>query len=245
VIIENFLEPAAAQRVAAAYPTFEQAQKDGFSFNFVNEQRKVQVTDTAKFPAAVRELNDAISSPAFLGDLETITGVPRLLADEKLAGGGMHLTGSGGRLDVHVDFNRLEDRALFRRLNILIYLNPVWSEQWGGHIELWDRDVKNCHQRCVPALNRCLVFETSDISYHGVAPITAPEGMVRQSFAAYYYTREAPPHWNGQTHSTIFKARPDEKLRKFVSMPAERLRRGIEHKVKQSKQLIKALIGYK
>ncbi len=245
VIIEDFLEPAAADRIAGAYPTFDQARKDGFAFNAVNEQRKVQVTDSAKFPEPVRALNDAISSGGFRSDLEKITGIPGLLADEQLAGGGMHLTGSGGRLDVHVDFNRIEDRGLFRRLNILVYLNPVWKEEWGGHIELWDREVKTCLQRCVPALNRCLIFETSDSSYHGVAPITAPQGMVRQSFAGYYYTREAPANWNGQTHSTIFKARPDERLRRFVSMPAERLRRGLERKVSQSKQLIKSLIGYK
>jgi 2OG-Fe(II) oxygenase superfamily len=245
VIIDDFLEPGAAEGIARSYPTFDQALKDGFAFNFVNEQRKVQITDRKKFSEPVRQLEAAISSSAFLADLEAITGVPRLVADEQLAGGGMHLTGSGGRLDVHVDFNLIEDRKLFRRLNILIYLNPVWKEEWGGHIELWDRDVRTCHQRCIPALNRCLIFETSDISYHGVAPVAAPEGMVRHSFAAYYYTREAPPHWDGQSHSTIFRARPNEKLRQFVSMPAERLRRRIEGKVNRSKEIVKALFGRK
>jgi Rps23 Pro-64 3,4-dihydroxylase Tpa1-like proline 4-hydroxylase len=245
VVIDDFLEPAAAAAIAQSYPTFDQALRDGFAFNFVNEQRKVQITDRSRFPEAVRGLHDAISARSFLDELEKVTGIPRLLADEQLSGGGMHLTGSGGRLDVHVDFNRIEDRQLFRRLNILVYLNPVWKEEWGGHIELWDRDVKTCHQRCVPALNRCLIFETSDISYHGVAPITAPAAMVRQSFAAYYYTREAPPKWDGRSHSTIFRARPDEQFRRFVSMPAERIRRRLESKVKRSKELIKGLIGLK
>jgi hypothetical protein len=243
MVIENFLVPEAAEEVARAYPSFEQAREMGFMFNFVNEQRKVQITDSKKFPEAVRRLNDAISSPQFLADLEYITGLKNILADEQLVGGGMHLTDSGGRLDVHVDFNVIEDRKIFRRLNILLYLNPVWREEWGGHIELWDKDVKSCLQRCQPALNRCLIFETSDISYHGVARVTAPPDMVRQSFAAYYYTKEAPPHWNGTSHSTVFRARPDEKIRGFIKMPAEKLMRRVQDKVQQSKDRIKTWIG--
>jgi len=243
VVIDNFLVSGAAEEMAASYPSFERAREQGFSFNFVNEQRKIQITDATKFPDPIRRLEQALASPQFLADLEYITGIPRLLADEKLEGGGMHLTGSGGRLDVHVDFNILESRKLFRRLNILLYLNPTWSEEWGGHIELWDKDVKNCLSRAVPALNRCLIFETSDISYHGVAPVKAPAEVVRQSFAAYYYTREAPPHWDGTSHSTVFKARPDETFRRLVSMPVEKFRRQLGERIHQSKQWVKARIG--
>jgi hypothetical protein len=223
--IENFLVPGAAEEAARAYPTFEEAQKLGFKFNFVNEQQKVQVCDQEKFPAPVRRLGDAILSPEFMADLEYITGIPRLVADRQFEGGGMHLTGPGGRLDVHVDFNLLEARKLYRRLNILIYLNPVWKEEWGGQIELWDKNVQTCHYRSVPSLNRCLIFETSDISYHGVAPIAQAAEFSRQSFAAYYYTEEPPPHWKA-SHSTIFRARPDEKMRELIYMPLEKLWRG-------------------
>jgi hypothetical protein len=243
IMIDDFLLPEAAAAVAAAYPSFEQARELGFTFNFVNEQRKVQITDATRFPEPVRLLNEAISSPAFLADLEYISGIPRIVVDEQLLGGGMHLTGSGGRLDVHVDFNLIEERQLFRRLNILLYLNPVWREEWGGQIELWDKEVKACRHRCLPALNRCLLFETSAVSYHGVARVTAPSDVTRQSFAAYYYTREAPPNWNGTTHSTVFKARPDERLRGLLRMPAEKLKHRIFEKVQQSKSVLKTWIG--
>jgi Rps23 Pro-64 3,4-dihydroxylase Tpa1-like proline 4-hydroxylase len=243
VVIENFLEPTAAEEIARSYPTFEQALKEGFSFNYVNEQRKVQISELAKTPEPVRRLNEAISSPQFLASVEYITGIPRLLADDRLAGGGMHLTGAGGRLDVHVDFNRIEDRQLFRRLNILLYLNPVWKPDWGGQIELWDKDVKVCHESCLPELNRCLIFETSDSSYHGVRPVTAPADVVRKSFAAYYYTVEAPPNWDGSSHSTIFRARPDEKFRGLVAMPAEKFMRQLGGRVRNAKQIVKGWIG--
>jgi hypothetical protein len=67
--------------------------------------------------------------------------------------------------------------------------------------------------------------------------------MVRQSFAAYYYTREPPPAWDGASHSTVFRARPDEKLRGLVQMPGERLMRTVTETVRRSKSRIKTWIG--
>ena len=134
---------------------------------------------------------------------------------------------------MHVDFNYIESRKLHRRLNLLIYLNPIWEEQWGGHIQLWDKDVMNCQQSFAPALNRCLIFETSDISFHGVIPVTTAAPFPRLSFAAYYYTHEPPPNWKGAVHSTLFKARPEEPFRRYVLMPAEMLQRRIKRGVKR------------
>ena len=241
--IDNFLLPEFAAELVAAYPTYEQARAVGFEFAAVNERVKVQITDSARFPAPVRRLSEALASTEFLLALEQITGIGNLLADDRLEGGGMHLTGAGGRLDVHVDFNYVPDRQLHRRLNILVYLNPDWQNAWGGAIELWDKDVRNCVHSYMPVLNRCLVFETSEISYHGVSPNACPPGQVRRSFAAYYYTREAPAGWDGSKHSTIFKARPDEAIRGAVLMPAEKAGRKIRSGINWTKQAIRRLLG--
>lgn len=242
VRIERFLEPGFAEGVAAAYPSFEDATGQGRTFNAVNERKKVQICDAKLFPAQVARLNEVLASSAFLQDLSYVTGIPNLLADEELNGGGMHITGPGGRLDVHVDFNYLERRDLHRRLNLLLYLNPVWEGQWGGHIQLWDQDVKNCRQDFAPVLNRCVIFETSETSFHGVTPVTNDAPFPRISFATYYYTREPPPSWKGTAHSTIFKARPEEKLRGYVLMPAERLQQQLAEGVHQIKRGIKKLV---
>jgi Rps23 Pro-64 3,4-dihydroxylase Tpa1-like proline 4-hydroxylase len=239
VCIDDFLDLEFAKTVAAAYPSFEEAERLGFKFNFVNEQRKVQVTDVSKFPPPVKELHDLLASPAFLDDLSYITGIPKLLADSELIGGGMHVTGAGGRLDVHVDFNYVEERQLHRRLNVLVYLNPVWEPEWAGNIELWDRDVKHRAHAFTPKLGRCVLFETSEISYHGVAPLKCPPEVSRFSFATYYYTREAPPTWTGRTHSTVFRARPDEKLRGLLLMPAEKVKREWRHRLGQARRQLK------
>jgi hypothetical protein len=229
--INPFLDPDFAAEVSAAYPGFEESRSQGHEFSAVNERRKVQITESAKFPDPVKRLHEVLAGPEFMGALEQITGIPRLLPDDRLIGGGMHITGPGGRLDVHVDFNYVEDRAYHRRLNILVYLNPEWDERWGGAIELWDRDVKRRHHAFAPLLNRCVIFETSDVSYHGVQPVSCPPDIQRKSFAAYYYTREAPAHWTGQSWSTIFRARPHEVVRGKLLMPLEqaerRLRAGV------------------
>jgi 2OG-Fe(II) oxygenase superfamily len=242
--IDGFLEPTFLEEVVAAYPTYDEARRQGREFSAVNERLKVQVTDRDKFPDPVKQLADVLSGREFLAELEYITGIPALLSDPALRGGGMHLTNSSGRLDVHIDFNFQTDDQVFRRLNILLYLNPVWEESWGGKIEFWDKDVTHCAQSFSPIMNRCVVFETSESSYHGVTPISCPPNMTRKSFAAYYYTKEAPPSWNGEKHSTIFRARPDEQFRGKVLMPVERLQRKAGLAVAAAKQSVRRLLGH-
>jgi hypothetical protein len=241
--IDNLLDPAFALEVASAYPSFESATSRGLTFKTVNEKKKVQITDSKLFPDPVRRLNDALASPGFLSDISYITGIPGLMADTELDGGGMHVTGAGGRLDVHVDFNYLPDRKLHRRINLLLYLNPTWEEKWGGQVQLWDRDVRRCEQAFVPVINRCIIFETSDISFHGVTPVSDAAPFPRCSFAAYYYTTEAPARWKGSVHSTIFKARPEERLRGYLLMPAEMIHRRLTDGARRLKRRVKRLLA--
>jgi hypothetical protein len=222
VVLDNFLDPAQAAEVARAYPTFQRARELGDEFKGVNEHGKIQITDASRFPQKVQALNAALGSEGFLADLAYITGIPELRYDPSLAGGGIHVTGPRGRLDVHVDFNYLESQKLYRRLNLLLYLNPTWQESWGGGVEFWDEGVTRCEQRLTPLLNRCVIFETSERSFHGVEEVRCPPGMVRQSFAVYYYTEAPPKDYRGVDHTTIFRARPDESLKRFVLMPAEK-----------------------
>jgi hypothetical protein len=243
VKIEQFIDPAFAAEVAAAFPSFDEAAGQGKTFRSVNERRKIQITNAKLFPQPIATLNRSLASPNFLSDLSYVTGIPDLVVDEELVGGGIHITGPGGRLDVHVDFNYMESRKLHRRLNLLLYLNPIWEKEWGGHIQFWDRDVKHCRQAFVPAFNRCVIFETSDISFHGVTPVTPQAPFPRLSFAAYYYTCQAPPNWSGTIHSTVFKARPEERFRGYVLMPAELLQQRFITGVRSIKRGLKQLMN--
>lgn len=216
VVIDGFLDPGFARAVAAAYPEASAAARIGKTFRALNERGKTQITDPAQFPKPVQELNTQLSSRDWLETIGFVTGISKLVADPELVGGGMHLMAPGALLDVHVDFNLLEERALHRRLNILVFLNEDWRPGWGGGLELWDAGVKRCVRRFEPKLNRCVVFETSEISYHGVQGLSCPPDRRRLSFAAYYYTNEPPPNWNGLRHTTVFRARPDERLKRLL-----------------------------
>lgn len=165
--------------------------------------------------------------------------IPKLLPDSSLAGGGIHETGPRGHLDVHVDINVLKKLQWHSRLNILIYFNENWLQEWGGNIELWDKDVQVCHHAFQPLSNRCVVFETNEISFHDVSAVTCPPNQSRKSFAAYYYTEEPPSHWTGEAHSTIFKARPNEKVKGYIAMPAERAKRSISQFIRVLKDRLR------
>jgi hypothetical protein len=241
-VTDNFLAGDFADRVLAAFPSYRDAAIIGREFRTVNERKKVQICDPALFPAPVAELNRLLAAPEFLDLLSYAFDMPHLLADSELIGGGMHVTGPRGRLDVHVDFNTITDRQLHRRLNILVYLNKNWNPQWGGNLELWDKDMKTCVQSFSPDFNRCVVFETNEISYHGVTAVKCPQDCERRSFAAYYYTEEPPPHWTGKSHGTIFRGRPDERLKANVLMPLENMKRRIDREKNAMRRRLRRLL---
>ncbi len=237
ITIDHFLEPDFAEQVWGAFPPYSEAVKAGRVLSTVNEAKKVTLADVSGCKPPILQLNAALATSEFCSQLSHIFDIPNVLPDEKLTGGGIHQTGPRGRLDVHVDFNYISDRKLHRRLNILLYFNKGWKAEWGGNVELWDKDVKNCHHSFAPSFNRCVIFETSEISYHGVTAVRCPLGESRKSFAAYYYTREAPAGWDGKTHSTVFRARPNEIFKGSILMPAEKVWRGIGRLPKKIKRM--------
>lgn len=220
-VIDKFLNPDFAQQVHDAFPAYSNALRVGHVFSSVNEKNKVQITATDRFAPALLELHRMLASPAWLKTLSDMFDIRDLLADEQLIGGGIHETGPRGRLDVHIDFNYIADRQLHRRLNLLVFFNQDWKQEWGGNLELWNKEVTVCRHSFSPEFNRCVIFETSDISYHGVTAVRCPEGHVRKSFAVYYYTKEAPAHWCGIERPTLFRSRPEEVIKGRVLMPAE------------------------
>lgn len=128
--------------------------------------------------------------------LEAATGIGPLTADA--IGGGMHMTGEGGRLASHVDFNIHPDNpSLERRLNLLVFLNPGWQSEWGGVLYLGGhREVE-----VQPEFNRTVLFATSDKSFHG-HPDPIVGDHLRKSIAVYYY---APVRETTRTaHTTIW-----------------------------------------
>ena len=154
---------------------------------------------------------------AFLGKL---TGIEGLIPDWTMDGGGLHQTLQGGHLNIHADFTTHHTHENWaRRVNILLYLNEEWRDEWGGKLELWDKDMTACRAKVTPAGNRMLVFTTSFDSFHGHPDgLTCPDDVARRSMALYYFTVEDNP----TRKSTNYQARPHETKVKKAAIWADR-----------------------
>ena len=160
-------------------------------------------------PDNIRYVLDQLNSATFINFLEELTGIKGLIADPHYVGGGMHQTVRGGSLGIHVDFNKHSLFNLYRRINVLLYLNKDWKEEWGGSLELWDHKVQKCYEKVLPVYNRLAIFTTSEGSQHGYPdPLTCPKEETRKSLAWYYYTVDKPDNIDGELHTTIYTKRP-------------------------------------
>jgi Rps23 Pro-64 3,4-dihydroxylase Tpa1-like proline 4-hydroxylase len=118
-----------------------------------------------------------------------------------LYGGGIHRVSRGGFLKMHTDFNFHEAMHLYRRLNVLIYLNPDWREEWGGYLSLAGK------KKIAPEINTMVVFTTDDTSWHGhPEPLDCPEDVHRDAIALYYYSAVQPRNFKGVRSNTNYDA---------------------------------------
>lgn len=202
---EEFLD-----KVAEEFP--EVSSEAWQKFDNMREKKLASKGDETLGPYT-RALISNLNSGTFIHFLESLTGIKGLLPDPHLMGGGMHRILPGGKLAVHVDFNRNNQLNLVRRLNILIYLNKDWDESYGGYFELWDGEMQEAKVKILPKFNRLAMFSTGEDTWHGHPdPLTCPEHRSRRSIALYYYTAAEDHNQTKGSHSTVFRARPDEEL---------------------------------
>jgi hypothetical protein len=202
VVLDDFLEPRLLKDVLVE---FDGQDRSLWHYTERETERKYSTEDFLHFGPITRAVFSQLNAAPFLWFLEQLTGITGLIPDPHLRGGGLHEIKRGGALGVHADFNFYPRLNLYRRLNLLIYLNEDWPETWGGDLELWDRQGKSCVQRISPIFNRAVIFDTSNFSYHGhPRPLQCPEERARKSLALYYYTVEAPADEDRTPHTTVF-----------------------------------------
>ena len=211
VVIDDFLSAELCESLAAEFPAFE----DGFCLDErgLPSLKSYQESVRSIGPSYLR-LDDLIRSTDFLGLMSQLTGIELLLYDTDYLSAGTHESRSGQDLNPHVDFNHHPSQGWHRRLNLLLYLNEEWQEEWGGCIELHSdpRDPETDQIRTIlPIMNRCVIFETHEHSWHGFERIELPEGcgqLSRRCFVLYLYTLERPPETESAPHATVYVERP-------------------------------------
>ena len=146
-----------------------------------------------------------LHSAAFLYFLSELTGIWDLLPDPYLQGSGYHVMPMGGKFDVHCDRNTAYSTGLTRRLSLNIYLNKDWKHEYGGQLELWNRDASRCEVVVEPVFNRTIIFEIADGNFHGLpTPIACPRGQSRNSFAVYYHTVGVTGQKEIASHGSVY-----------------------------------------
>ncbi|MEP6939265.1 MAG: 2OG-Fe(II) oxygenase [Rudaea sp.] len=210
VVIDGFLEESFCAELLKQFPPFER----GNARNEAGEVGdKATIEHIRGLGTAFAELDDLVQTQEFLELVGRITGIDGLLYDPWYFGGGTHENRAGQELDVHVDFNRHPVENWHRRLNLIVYLNPRWDQDWGGELELHSdpRAPDDRVTRIAPLFNRAVIFETTEWSWHGFPRICLPvdsEALSRKSIALYFYSRERPTEELADTHSTIYVDRP-------------------------------------
>jgi Rps23 Pro-64 3,4-dihydroxylase Tpa1-like proline 4-hydroxylase len=191
-------------------------ERDSVFYNDANQLKWSSKGDTS-FGQNTKELIHFLNTESFLQFLQKLTGIEEtLLPDPYLIGGGLHEIKRDGFLKIHADFNKHTKTKLDRRINVLLYLNKDWKEEYGGHFELWNKEMTHCEKKIKPDFNTLAIFSTSDYSYHGhPTPLNCPVNSSRKSIALYYYTNGRPlneVHTGLQDHGTLFKVRKNNQM---------------------------------
>ena len=209
IVLDNLFKNEVLNNILNEFPN----NLDVIGNNFNNKvEKKLSINNTKLLSSETNNFINFLNSQNFINFLQHLTDVKeKLIPDPYLIGGGLHELRNEGYLNIHADFNLHPSMKLDRRLNLLIYLNKEWKDKFGGCLELWDKDMKNCEKNILPIFNRTVIFSTTDYSYHGNPnKINNPDGNSRKSLAMYYYSNGRPlKEKKLGLHSTIFRSRPN------------------------------------
>jgi hypothetical protein len=229
-VLDDFLPLEMANTLLAHFPAEQKANDKVYEKGYGGtHKRQISPYDC---DAYMRSAFAFFNSAQFVRFIEGITNIEGLIPDPYFAGGGLHETSSGGLLGIHADFQVNESLQLFRRVNVLIYLNKDWQEAYGGKLELWDKAMTQKVVEVAPVFNRCVIFNTDADSFHGHPdPLTTPAHITRKSIALYYYKAQPIQNQTGESRHTLYVARPhdDDKTKADV----EKLRKKRDKRAKK------------
>ena len=189
LVIDNFLSEDIIEKIAKEFPDFE--EEFWYSYDNPLESKKAS-NNWNNFNNFTYSYFLKVLSSEFTSLLENITGC-KLYPDIGLHGGGLHTHKKGGRLNPHLDYSVHPKLDLQRKLNLILYVNPLWKPEYGGHLGLWKSDSNGdpiaLEKEIECVFNRAVIFDTSQNSWHGLSTdVVPPEGITRNSLAVYYLT---------------------------------------------------------
>ena len=224
-VVDGFFKPEVAAGLSAEFPGFD--DEAWYAYDNIVEVKKA-CNNWNKFPPLTYNAFAALNSDGFLGLLSKALRLDmELYADAGLNGGGWHIHRKGGRLNPHLDYSLHPKLKQQRKLNLIVYMNPRWQEEWGGSLGFWGNDSAQEPGQLIkkvwPRFNRAVIFDTSQNSWHGLPdPIDCPEGEFRKSLAAYYLCAPAD---NADTRGKALFALTEEQKQNADEATLEFLRK--------------------
>ena len=208
-IVDNLIPETKAYEVYNAFP------RDGKGF-FSREtfrESKRNSADLSSLDPILTNITFAFQDPAMVNMISEITSFNKLKPDPKLYAGGLSMMFENDYLNPHIDNSHDSSRNLYRRLNLLYYVNPNWQLSNGGNFELWNED-RTIPKTLVSNFNRLVVMETNKKSWHSVSPVKVKQP--RCCVSNYYFSNISPDS-KQYFHVTSFTGRPEEKVNRIIS----------------------------
>lgn len=233
IIINNFLNDTAYELIKQEYP--ENINTDWYKYENPLEI-KFTNNNINKYPNNIKNLFYSLSNEKIINKIGKIFNIDNLEYDPYCHGSGLHLMSTNSKLNMHLDYEKHPLINKQRRLNIIIYINDNWKEEWNGATELWDENMEKCIIKSYPKKNTAIIFVTTENSWHGVPDkILCPPNINRKTIAFYYisdiinksFTSKLGSNKNGFREKAVFIKRPhdpyDERMEKLYKIRPYRL----------------------
>lgn len=200
IVIDNFLKTRFIEKLNE---DFNINTNEAIHYKHFSEDKK-GLTKYDSFSPFIQQLIDELYSEEFIQILSEFTNNENLKGDFELHGGGLHQVENNGFLKIHRDFgNHPSNIKWKRKINLLLYINPVWNENWNGNLEFWNEKLTKQIVSIEPIFNRCVLFDTTNNMHGHPHPLKTENGIVRKSLALYYFEETKV---NQKVRSTYYTA---------------------------------------
>lgn len=215
VVVDGWFNPTLLELVHEEFDSFDRT-----NWKVVKDENQLlhrSVAPVGLGPASQLYFG-IVNSGWFVKLLAEITDIEDLMADAHLFGGGLHETRPGGKFAVHRDFDRHVLYGVDNKMVFITYLNKSWDPAWGGALELWGGEPKQCVRKVEPEFGRSILLLHGADSFHGHPdPMTAPDGRTRRSVASYYYRNAQSVQLRMKRVSSVFMvAHRSKRLRRMA-----------------------------
>jgi len=225
LVVDNYFDNEVLEEIASVFPKEDEIEY--YKYNSPLEY-KLAADDITKFPEPIaRFFQEVLNGPEFLRYLEKVTGIEGLIPDPYLRGAGLYVAPPGGFIHMHLDANMHPQLQLHRRLNAIVYLNKDWLEEHDGCLQIWSghkEGAKHVLDRkedaIAPLFNKMVIFEPSEISYHGHPDPYCGPAPGRIAVSTFYYTADRPV--KVPSHGSISIPRPDDNDDEYMRLLRER-----------------------